>query len=114
MTPQAILAPEFPAGSLIPSSGFAWITKLVPFRCSREWRPSRSVTEGRLSVMSTRPFEGTSRLGRSPACGPSGFSNPCFLPNGLKWPPALWKLGVSHNPESWMCIPCRPAGRLQA
>ena len=48
------------------------------------------------------PDAATTRLGRSPAWGPSGFIEPCFLLDGLKCGPADMKSGGSHFPTAWM------------
>src|ERR1019366_8851127 len=96
ITPQAMRSPALPAGSVFWSSGLAWMTSDVPPLLNIEWLPSPQV----MSLFSARkcalPSGPTVKLGLSPAWWPSGFSNPCFFPSGLKWPPADLKSGASH------------------
>ena len=42
MTPQSMRGPEFPAGSVLSSSGSAWITSEVPPAGNSEWLPGRA------------------------------------------------------------------------
>src|SRR5262245_3571122 len=75
---------------------------------SMEEGPSASRPLDTASVVSALPSSSTSRLGRSPACGPSGFRVPCCFASGLKWPPADLKSGAVQVPLSWTCIPWGP------
>src|SRR6266481_65130 len=96
IAPQAMRSPELPAGSVFWSSAFAWITSDVPPLLKSEWLSWPSVTSLFSALNCALPSAPTVRLGLSPAWWPSGFSNPCFLPSGLKWGPADLKSGASH------------------
>ena len=97
IVPHAIRAPAFPAGSLFMSSAAAWIISAVPPLAKIELGAvGLSVTRGSMTVPLAVPSAPTVKFGMSPACGPSGFSMPCFFMSGLKWPPADAKSGPSH------------------
>src|SRR5437016_5170107 len=66
ITPQATRAPELPAGSVISSSGSAWMTSASPVT-------SLSVVPTATASSEPAPFDPTTRFGRSPAWAPSGF-----------------------------------------
>src|ERR1700722_1729927 len=57
------------------------------------------------------PLASTVKFFMSPAWCPSGLSNPCFLPSGLKWPPADLKSGPSHFGTWWKWMACSPGVR---
>src|SRR6266702_2762612 len=98
MTPQAIRPPLLPVGSVFSSSAWAWMTRLVPLSPKSEpGTPGLSVTTFVVASRLAVPTPVTMRLGRSPACAPSGLSRPCFLPVGLKWAPADTKSGGSQD-----------------
>src|SRR5206468_2881860 len=112
MTPQAIRAPLLPVGSVFSSSAWAWMTRLVPPSPKREpGTPDLSVAAWVMASRLAVPSAPTTRLGRSPACEPSGLSRPCFFPVGLKCAPADAKSGGSHLATPWMCRPFAPGGR---
>src|SRR6185437_581884 len=71
--------------------------------------PLTSEIAGLATSTASSPLGGTCRLGMSPAWGPSEASIPCFLPPGLKCPPALVK-GGSHLPTACTWKACSPAG----
>lgn len=113
MTPQAMCAPEFPAGWLTSSSGLASITRAVPSGWNTEFGSFRCnviVFVKKAAVMV--PSCPTVKFGRSPACGPFGFLTPCCLCVGLKCGPEDEKSGPSHRPTASMCTPCVPGGSL--
>jgi hypothetical protein len=93
ITPQAMRAPELPAGSVTSSSGPAWMTRAVPAGWNREFGPAARVTRGAMTLILTRPSGPTTRLGRSPACGPPGLRSPCCLPRRIEVPAGRRKLG---------------------
>src|ERR1700676_1397213 len=95
IVPQAMRSPALPAGSVFWSSAFAWITSDVPPLLNSEWLSLPSVTSLFSALKCALPSAPTVKLGLSPAWWPSGFSNPCFLPSGLKWGPADLKSGAS-------------------
>ena len=76
ITPQAILSPAFPAGSVFMSSAFAWTTSAVPPPEKIEFLSSPILTRGFSTVVFAVPLAATRKLGMSPAWGPSGFSSP--------------------------------------
>jgi hypothetical protein len=83
MTPQAIRAPELPAGSVRSSSGPAWTTSALPLvPNSGAGGPAVAVGAGVVAVVGATatsgstywrapvPLARTAMFGRSPACGP--------------------------------------------
>src|SRR5205807_65416 len=98
-------APARPAGSVLKSSGPAWTTSALPSASKSDVGPLPSVT--RSVTVSRRPVPSASivMFGRSPACGPSGFSSPCWRFPGLKWPPADAKSGGSQRPTAGRRLP---------
>src|SRR4026208_2105208 len=89
--------PLLPVGSVFSSSALAWITSDVPLSPS-------SVTGLRLRVkalvvppMPPSPEAAITRFGRSPTCGPAGFSRPCCLPVGVRCAAAEGDSGGSQG-----------------
>src|ERR1700722_1282166 len=108
ITPQAMRSPELPEGSVLESSALAWMPMDVP--------PLLSSESSAASLSSNRngpalPLASTVKFFMSPAWWPSGLSNPCFLPSGLKCPPADLKSGPSHFGAWWKCMACSPGGK---
>src|SRR5882762_8425195 len=96
ITPQAMRSPALPAGSVFWSSALACTTSAVPPLLKSEWLSLPSVTSLFSALKCALPSAPTVKLGLSPLWWPSGFSNPCILPSGLKWGPADLKSGPSH------------------
>lgn len=69
IVPHAIRSPALPEGSLIRSSGLAWITSDVPPLAKTELLPSPSVTAEFSTMTFAVPFGFTLKFGISPACG---------------------------------------------
>src|SRR6202035_2703070 len=59
MTPQAIRSPEFPEGSDLRSSAFAWMTSDVPPSCIREFSPDPSETPSTMKLALALPLSST-------------------------------------------------------
>src|SRR5262249_59473339 len=97
--------PLLPVGSVLRSSAAACTTRAVPAGPSSELGPGLRVTALVVVSRPASPDAATSRFGRSPACGPSGFIEPCFLLAGLKWAPAEGKSGGWQEPTAWVCRP---------
>ncbi len=84
MTPHAMRAPLFPAGSVRMSSGPPCTTRALPLALNREVGPALRVTREFVTSRWPWPVSSTVMLGRSPACGPFRFSRPCWALVGLK------------------------------
>src|SRR5208282_2444747 len=96
ITPQAMRSPELPVGSVFWSSALACTTRAVPPLLKTEWLSLPRLTSLFSILKCALPSAPTVKLRLSPAWWPSGLSNPCFLPSGLKCPPADLKSGASH------------------
>src|SRR5208282_860164 len=96
ITPQAMRSPALPAGSVFWSSALACTTIAVPPLLYSEWLSLPRLTSLSSRLKCALPSAPTVKLGPSPAWCPSGFSNPCFFPSGLKCGPADLKSGASH------------------